>query len=188
MSHGVTSHCGLHYRAPPGEGVFFFPCQECDWLYSDSRASSFSDFMSIQQKKNSHRYCLHEASAAETGFNTQGSTAGLSFSSAKRNISLKPQSGTQYCVWDVSCVTFVVTNTSEVWCLMSRTKVLVSHIICRVAAKLPLRSGGQFLASWYLTCMSFLFEKKHRETHMNTGRTCKLHIGEVSVVRIRTHC
>lgn len=145
--------------------------------------------MSIQQKKkNSHRYCLHEASAAETGFNTQGSTAGLSFSSAKRNISLKPQSGTQYCVWDVSCVTFVVTNTSEVWCLMSRTKVLVSHIICRVAAKLPLRSGGQFLASWYLTCMSFLFEKKHRETHMNTGRTCKLHTGEVSVVRIRTHC
>lgn len=77
----------------------------------------------IQQR---FRHCLHEASAAETGFNIQGSTAGFSFSSAKRNTALNHNQVLStvwkrciLCVTDCCCYKYLLYG-REVWCLIQK--------------------------------------------------------------------
>lgn len=179
MSQGVSPHSGLHYRALPGEGVFHV--RNVIGSIKAAGALPFSDFTSVQQ---GFRHCFPQASAAETGFNIQGSTAGFSLSSAKRNILLNHnQVLNTVCVrCRLSCVwlIFVVTNISPMGRKLE-TKVPVWHIICWIVTKLPPCSAclfwGQCLASWYLTCMSFSVWGNHRENpHEHEKNIKTLHI------------
>lgn len=101
MSQGVASHCGLYYRALPGGGVFLVK----NVTGSIKAVVHYLSMTSCVSSKGSD--CLHETSASDTVFNIHGSTAGFSFSSAKRNILLN-QNQALYLV-SVS-YTFTLTN------------------------------------------------------------------------------
>lgn len=107
MSRGVTSHRGLHYRALPGEGVFLVK-NVIGFIKTAEGYLSVTSCLSTKKKEKK------KESAAEADFNIQVSTAGLSLSSAQRNILINhSQVLSVVCVRCILCVAdFIVVNIS----------------------------------------------------------------------------
>lgn len=132
MWQGVTSRCGLHYRALPGEGVF---CLVKNVTGSIKSVEYYLSLTSCPCRKK-WIHTLFGWRICSWNFNTQGSTAGLSLSAAQRSNLLEHSKVSIRRVRDECCVwlIFVVTNTStlertfDVRCSVQKFKFNTSSV------------------------------------------------------------